>query len=327
MAERPPRRARTRGRPRSHTPRLLGWLAAAALLLNGWLPILLQGSLQAAAAGGHGHGHHAAAAPGAAPSGKGPECPLFHSAICLCATFAKLLPAPTGPSPARPFATPVRAAPLRHPQAAPTSADGPLRGPGAARLRLSDHLAPSGHAPHGAALTTSVGDQRCFESSPLSRSAARSWSHRTCSRRTSRWSPKQAPSNSSYKAVLRVGHGCEGKPTTDAPGADPRRRDRGQAHAEARLADRYRQGQVRPSLRLLRQRADRRRPGDRLDRGRAAGRLLRRVRVRRAAHRLRARHGARASRPCRNARAGCTAGSRSRPPARTRTSSRSRRRS
>ncbi len=25
---------------------------------------------------------------------------------------------------------------------------------------------------------------------------------------------KEAPPNSSYKAVLRVGHGCEGKPTT-----------------------------------------------------------------------------------------------------------------
>jgi hypothetical protein len=70
------------------------------------LPILLQVSLLAAEAGGH--GHHAGAAGAAAapaPSGESPECPLFHGAICVCATFAKLLPAPGGPTPARPSAT------------------------------------------------------------------------------------------------------------------------------------------------------------------------------------------------------------------------------
>jgi hypothetical protein len=82
--------------------RLLGWLAAGSLLLHGWLPILLQVSLLASEPGGQGHAHHAGTAdPVAAPAGKSPECPLFHSAICLCATFAKLLPAARAPAVAR----------------------------------------------------------------------------------------------------------------------------------------------------------------------------------------------------------------------------------
>ena len=72
--------------------RSLGWLAAGSLLLHGWLPILLQVSLLTSEPDGQGHPHHAGtAAPAAAPAGKSPQCPLFHSAICLCATFAKLL--------------------------------------------------------------------------------------------------------------------------------------------------------------------------------------------------------------------------------------------
>jgi hypothetical protein len=87
-------------------PRLFGWLAAASLLVHGWVPILVQVSLLASEPVGHGHVHVAgradrAAAPGAAPSGKSPECPLFHGTICLCATFAKLLPAPGAPAVAR----------------------------------------------------------------------------------------------------------------------------------------------------------------------------------------------------------------------------------
>jgi hypothetical protein len=75
---------------------LLGWLAAGSLLLHGWLPILLQVSLLSSAPDGHPH-HAGPAAPAPAPAGKSPQCPLFQSAICLCATFAKLLPAPRAP--------------------------------------------------------------------------------------------------------------------------------------------------------------------------------------------------------------------------------------
>jgi hypothetical protein len=104
VAQRAARCACPGHRPPGRAPRLLGWLAAASLLVHGWLPILLQVSLLASEPGGHGHVHDtgtADAAPGAAPSGKTPECPLFHSAICLCATFAKLLPAPGAPAVAR----------------------------------------------------------------------------------------------------------------------------------------------------------------------------------------------------------------------------------
>jgi hypothetical protein len=80
---------------------LLGWLAAASLLLHGWLPILVQVSLVGDAIPPSEHAHHAGAAdaPGPVPSGEGPECPLFHGAICLCATFAKLLSPAGGPAP------------------------------------------------------------------------------------------------------------------------------------------------------------------------------------------------------------------------------------
>jgi hypothetical protein len=98
VARTPLRRDRPRGRRRARAPHLLAGLAAASLLLHGWLPILLQVSVLAPAAGAHGHAAHAR---GAAPPGKSPECPLFHGAICLCASFAKLLPAPAGPAPAR----------------------------------------------------------------------------------------------------------------------------------------------------------------------------------------------------------------------------------
>jgi len=71
-----------------------GWLAIASLLLHGWLPIVLQVHLAAPEASRHAHHAHSAdATPDAVPSGEGSECPLFHSAICLCAAFVKLLPA------------------------------------------------------------------------------------------------------------------------------------------------------------------------------------------------------------------------------------------
>jgi hypothetical protein len=78
---------------------LLGWLAAGSLLVHGWLPILLQVSLLTSEPDGHGHPHHTGtAAPATTPAGKGAECPLFHTAICLCATFTKLLPARGAPA-------------------------------------------------------------------------------------------------------------------------------------------------------------------------------------------------------------------------------------
>jgi hypothetical protein len=87
---------RCRGVGPGRARRLVGWLAAVSLLLHGSLPIVLQVHLAGPAAGGHAeHGHAAsAAAPPSVPSNEGPECPLFHSAICLCAAFVKLLPAP-----------------------------------------------------------------------------------------------------------------------------------------------------------------------------------------------------------------------------------------
>jgi hypothetical protein len=89
--------------------RSLGWLAAGSLLLHGWLPILLQVSLLTSEPDGQGHPHPTGtAAPAAAPAGKSPQCPLFHSAICLCATFAKLIPAPRTPAVVRAAVCPGR---------------------------------------------------------------------------------------------------------------------------------------------------------------------------------------------------------------------------
>jgi hypothetical protein len=110
--------------------RLFGWLAATALLMHGWLPIVLQAAL----AGGHGgshvehHGHlthePAAAAPDPGRSGPEPdsipastslnaatphdlrrsgdnrECPILHDPICLCAIFVSLLMPASGLVPA-----------------------------------------------------------------------------------------------------------------------------------------------------------------------------------------------------------------------------------
>jgi hypothetical protein len=81
--------------------RPVGWLVAIAILLQGWLPVLLQASLLAAEASAHGdtqahHAHHAGApaqsVPEPAPAGKSPECPVLHSAVCLCAVLVKVLP-------------------------------------------------------------------------------------------------------------------------------------------------------------------------------------------------------------------------------------------
>jgi hypothetical protein len=85
---------------------LSGWLAVASLLLHGWLPIVIQIQLVAPEAGGHAHSGNAvaAAAPSGAPSGAGPKCPVFYSAVCLCATFVKLLPAPGALVPGAAFA-------------------------------------------------------------------------------------------------------------------------------------------------------------------------------------------------------------------------------
>jgi hypothetical protein len=119
VAQRASRCACPGHRPPGRAWHLPGWLAAASLLLHGWLPILLQVSLLASEPGGHPHVHDAgtadgAAAPGAAPSGKSPECPLFHGVICLCAAFAKLLPAPGAPALARAPALAVRWRRRRH---------------------------------------------------------------------------------------------------------------------------------------------------------------------------------------------------------------------
>ncbi len=95
----PSRRGGTRARS-AGPARYLGWLAAFLLLVHGWLPILLQVLLLASAPAAYGHGHHAGRAADV-PAGKSPQCPLFHSAICLCATFAKVLPPPSAPAATR----------------------------------------------------------------------------------------------------------------------------------------------------------------------------------------------------------------------------------
>jgi hypothetical protein len=97
--------------------RAIGWTVAIAILLNGWLPILFQAAFVAAESDARDsiHAHHADHAsadhakhahhtndahasaqpePAPAPTSKGPECPVLHSAVCLCAVLIKVLPAP-----------------------------------------------------------------------------------------------------------------------------------------------------------------------------------------------------------------------------------------
>ena len=84
--------------------RRLGWLAAASLLVHGWLPVVLGASLVA----GDGGDRYApdvpicaAAAASPRPS-RGPECPVTHDPICLCAIFASCLTPESGPALAPP---------------------------------------------------------------------------------------------------------------------------------------------------------------------------------------------------------------------------------
>jgi hypothetical protein len=88
--------------------RRLGWLTAVALLLHGWLPVVLQTSRIGAQAGVRDPSDVpicSAAAAGAAVASRparGPECPVTHDPICLCAIFASLLAPDLGPAPAPP---------------------------------------------------------------------------------------------------------------------------------------------------------------------------------------------------------------------------------
>jgi hypothetical protein len=86
--------------------RRVGWLAAASLLLHGWLPVVLQASVMA----GKAEGRYSPDAPicsaalastASAPQPtRGPECPVTHAPVCLCAIFASLLaPDPATPVP------------------------------------------------------------------------------------------------------------------------------------------------------------------------------------------------------------------------------------
>jgi hypothetical protein len=72
-------------------------------MLYGWLPILLQVSLVSGHLDGHADRQFEGAAldtteTAPARPGRSQECPLFHGAICLCAAFAKLLPAAGAPA-------------------------------------------------------------------------------------------------------------------------------------------------------------------------------------------------------------------------------------
>jgi hypothetical protein len=99
--------------------RRLGWLTAASLLVHGWLPVVL-GATLVASAGGDRYGPDvpicsAAAAP-PRPS-RGPECPVTHDQICLCAIFTSCLTPESGPALAPPAA--LRSARLRLPTRPP----------------------------------------------------------------------------------------------------------------------------------------------------------------------------------------------------------------
>ena len=125
---------------------------------------------------------------------------------------------------------------------------------------------------------------------------------------------QEAPVGSSYKAVLRVPHGCGGSPTTAIRvrvpagiiGVKPMPKPGWQLNAVDR--------QISQALHAARRAGDRRRDRDFLVGRQASRRALRRVRFHR---RDRARSSAAArrstSRWCRNARRACIAGSRSRP--------------
>ncbi len=100
--------------------RRLGWLTAASLLVHGWLPVVLGATLVAS----HGGDRYAppdvpicaAAAASPRPS-RGPECPVTHDPICLCAIFVGALTPDSGPALAPPPA--LRSARLRLPNRPP----------------------------------------------------------------------------------------------------------------------------------------------------------------------------------------------------------------
>ncbi|HEX5079687.1 MAG TPA: hypothetical protein VFV80_11100 [Geminicoccaceae bacterium] len=89
-----------RSRPaRRRAGGLAGGFAVAALLLQGWVPVLLQTHLASREAVGHARHGAAGAMPTSAPSRTLPECPLFHGPVCLCALFVSFVPAPAIPLP------------------------------------------------------------------------------------------------------------------------------------------------------------------------------------------------------------------------------------
>ena len=112
----------------------------------------------------------------------------------------------------------------------------------------------------GHLVDASVGDEPCLAN--RQRRARRRASDRAASgaRRTSLWRPRGCPQQLLQGRAARRPR-LRGQAHHRDPGPDPGRRDRGQADAQARLAGGYRQGQVRASLRLLRQRAHRGRQG------------------------------------------------------------------
>jgi hypothetical protein len=103
--------------------RRVGWLAALSLLLHGWLPVVLQASVTA----GKAERRHspdppicsaAVASAATAPQpARGPECPVTHDPVCLCAIFASLLAPGPGATPGPPPA--VRGARCRLPTRRP----------------------------------------------------------------------------------------------------------------------------------------------------------------------------------------------------------------
>jgi hypothetical protein len=103
--------------------RWLGWFAAASVLLQGWLPVVVQASLLPSHRGER-YAHDipicsatTAAAATVPRPGQAPKCPVTHGAICLCAIFVSLLAPEPGPAPGPPPA--IRSARRRLPTRLP----------------------------------------------------------------------------------------------------------------------------------------------------------------------------------------------------------------
>ena len=181
---------------------------------DGTLPQLCDGS----------DGHHP-------PSAGQPHCPA-----CLVAASPGLLAPPlvvvgTTAAPGVRLGLPA----VDPPAAAPPWRPRLARATGL-RLRLTNDTRPRG-GPSVRAGARKRRILRCLESLPIALALALA---ATAAKAHITLEAADAPVGSTYKAVLRVPHGCEGEATLKVRVQHPRGRDRGQADAQARLAARDR---------------------------------------------------------------------------------------